>query len=54
MGKIYLCPHCATQNFATRNRLLKAETVPVKCWKCGKGIRTVPGERQKREPKKRL
>jgi len=39
MNKVFSCPHCQTQNFATLARLRRAKTVPLTCWKCGKKIK---------------
>jgi transcription elongation factor Elf1 len=39
MSKVFACPHCQTQNFATQARLCRAKTVPLTCWKCGKRIK---------------
>jgi transcription elongation factor Elf1 len=39
MSKVFTCPHCQTQNFATQARLRRAKAVPLACWKCGKGIK---------------
>jgi transcription elongation factor Elf1 len=36
MSKVFSCPQCRTQNFATRARLRQAKDVPLACWKCGK------------------
>jgi predicted RNA-binding Zn-ribbon protein involved in translation (DUF1610 family) len=35
MSKVFPCPHCQTQNFATRARLRRVKAVPLTCWKCG-------------------
>jgi len=39
MSKVFICPHCQTQNFATQARLRRAKTVPLTCWKCGERIK---------------
>jgi hypothetical protein len=39
MCKVFPCPHCRAQNFATQARLRRAKAVPLTCWKCGKGIK---------------
>jgi transcription elongation factor Elf1 len=39
MSKVFPCPHCRAQNFATRARLRRAKGVPLICWKCGKRIK---------------
>jgi len=36
MCKVFPCPHCRAQNFATLARLRRAKAVPLTCWKCGK------------------
>jgi transcription elongation factor Elf1 len=38
MSKVFPCPHCHAQNFATQARLRRAKAVPLTCWKCGKRI----------------
>jgi hypothetical protein len=46
---IYSCPHCRTQNFATKARLCLVKKKPLKCWKCGKEIEKFS---RKKRPKK--
>jgi len=38
MNKVYTCPHCHTQNFATKARLRLVKKIHLKCWKCGREI----------------
>jgi transcription elongation factor Elf1 len=39
MSKVFTCPHCHAQNFATQARLRLAQAVALTCWKCGRGIK---------------
>jgi predicted Zn finger-like uncharacterized protein len=39
MSKVFTCPHCHAQNFATQARLRLARAVALTCWKCGQGIK---------------
>jgi len=39
MSKIFYCPHCQTQNFATKARLSLVKKIHLKCWKCGGEIK---------------
>ena len=38
MSKVFPCPQCRAQNFATQARLRRAKAIPLTCWKCGKGF----------------
>jgi ribosomal protein L37AE/L43A len=38
MSKVFPCPHCQAQNFATRSRLRQAKDIPLACWKCAKEL----------------
>jgi transcription elongation factor Elf1 len=39
MSKVFTCPHCHAQNFATQARMRLAKAVALTCWKCGRGIK---------------
>jgi RNase P subunit RPR2 len=46
MSKVYPCPHCSAQNFATGARLRQAGRVPLTCWKCGEEIQNPLNRRE--------
>jgi len=51
MNKVYPCPRCKTQNFATGARLRQAGRVPLTCWKCGEEfekIRPIPAKHKEK------